>query len=236
MKTALLFTQLLLLPLVNWACSCLSYGSSFFQSLHTGHRTCVVVFDSTSYATSSGGYRTLIGHFSLVSPINWGHTSASVVVKGESEGLSCVTMLGHFQAGDTLILALEKYPEAHGNYLYYTEACGKYYLKIKNGNAEGYTLAQLIKKITQQVTGMKKYGDLQENLQLFPNPSASSFTLLYTEPLQQIRIVNAQGQEIFATKTDESYFTVDLSPFIKGLYYVTVQTANGMATKTVVRD
>ena len=73
------------------------------------------------------------------------------------------------------------------------------------------------------------------NLALYPNPVKGQLKLFSMEGLNSVKIYNNLGQQIFSEALNGTEtFTLDVSGFHKGLYVVSVTTAHGMMSKTIV--
>lgn len=73
------------------------------------------------------------------------------------------------------------------------------------------------------------------NLALYPNPVKDQLKLFSMEGLNSVKIYNKLGQQIFSEALNGTEtFTLDVSGFHKGLYVVSVTTAHGMMSKTIV--
>jgi hypothetical protein len=82
-----------------------------------------------------------------------------------------------------------------------------------------------------------------KSITLFPNPATTTLTLTTEQPLKnaELKIMNAIGQEVYHSSPD-SYrddvrnstpdsYRVDISSLPSGLYYLTLQSNEGVATK-----
>lgn len=73
------------------------------------------------------------------------------------------------------------------------------------------------------------------DLALYPNPVKGQLKLFSMEGLNSVKIYNKLGQQIFSEALNGTVtFTLDVSGFHKGLYVVSVTTAHGMMSKTIV--
>ncbi|MCQ2301266.1 MAG: M28 family peptidase [Bacteroidales bacterium] len=73
------------------------------------------------------------------------------------------------------------------------------------------------------------------DLALYPNPVKDQLKLFSMEGLNSVKIYNNLGQQIFSEALNGTEtFTLDVSGFHKGLYVVSVTTAYGMMSKTIV--
>ena len=73
------------------------------------------------------------------------------------------------------------------------------------------------------------------DLALYPNPVKGRLKLFSMERLNSVKIYNNLGQQIFSEAFNGTEtFTLDVSGFHKGLYVVSVTTAHGIISKTIV--
>ena len=73
------------------------------------------------------------------------------------------------------------------------------------------------------------------DLALYPNPVKGRLKLFSMEGLNSVKIYNNLGQQIFSEALNGTEtFTLDVSGFHNGLYVVSVTTAHGMTSKTIV--
>ncbi len=70
---------------------------------------------------------------------------------------------------------------------------------------------------------------------LYPNPASTNLTLQTEHRLPntdyRLQIYNAQGQVVFTSIFDIQHSTFDISSFSPGLYYLTLQSAEGVGVK-----
>ena len=69
-----------------------------------------------------------------------------------------------------------------------------------------------------------------ESLQLYPNPAQNQLTIV-GENLQQVTVMTLQGQVLYDIKTTENTMAISLDDLPSGLYFVTIRTQNGTATR-----
>jgi hypothetical protein len=87
------------------------------------------------------------------------------------------------------------------------------------------------------IIGIKdKY--LIAEVNLYPNPATTTLTLTTEQTLKnaELKIINAIGQEVYHSTPDSyrddiHHSTFDISQFPQGLYYLTLKSAEGTATK-----
>jgi len=81
---------------------------------------------------------------------------------------------------------------------------------------------------------------LNENaisLELFPNPANSQLTVRSNSEVVSLTVVNQQGQQVNSVVSlFGSLASVDLQTVDAGVYYVTVKTVSGTATRLIVKN
>ena len=66
-----------------------------------------------------------------------------------------------------------------------------------------------------------------------PNPTYGLVTVK-AEDMRQVAVLNMMGQKVYGLAVDAEQFTLDLSQFEAGIYFVRVETENGCNTQRVV--
>ncbi len=67
-----------------------------------------------------------------------------------------------------------------------------------------------------------------------PNPTDGNFTITSSATIQQIEIINLLGEKIYSLRCNTSTQTMHLSSLSKGVYFISIKTAVGLAMKKVV--
>ncbi len=70
-------------------------------------------------------------------------------------------------------------------------------------------------------------------ISVFPNPATSAISIQSDASIHQIELVNMLGAVVFSEKTDASNLKVDVSQFNPGMYFLRLQTDNGIVTRKV---
>ena len=68
--------------------------------------------------------------------------------------------------------------------------------------------------------------------QLYPNPTSGKITVK-AEGLERMVIVNSLGQTVYQANSEASETVIDLAPYGKGIYFMTIQTRQGIATQKI---
>ena len=73
-----------------------------------------------------------------------------------------------------------------------------------------------------------------EAIQIFPNPSSGHFTLQSSVQKGEITIYNVQGEKIYSAKINSSQSEIDLSKQSQGIYFIKVNSEQGVITKKII--
>jgi hypothetical protein len=108
---------------------------------------------------------------------------------------------------------------------------GVYFAKL-DLNTETYTL----KLIKSEYSSIHSYtGENQVNIDVFPNPTKRYVDIHASEAIQQVELINTQGQKVFINKNN-SLNKLDLMDVKKGTYFLHVHTAKGLVVKKIMKD
>ncbi len=73
-----------------------------------------------------------------------------------------------------------------------------------------------------------------DGIELYPNPTSTSFTLSGLEGVASVRLVNSIGMEVKQLSILNSQFSIDVSGLANGLYFVNIRTATGATVKPIL--
>ena len=79
--------------------------------------------------------------------------------------------------------------------------------------------------------------DPQEEISIYPNPSNGLFTISATgTKIKEVRVMDVMGRLVNSEelKANSTSATIDMSGYAKGVYFVRVQTENGIINKKVI--
>ncbi len=77
----------------------------------------------------------------------------------------------------------------------------------------------------------------QQNISLFPNPSNEAITITTNnEKILSLNILNLLGCTVLENNGNQNKITIDTSTLSKGIYFVQMKTANGIAVKKFVKQ
>jgi hypothetical protein len=88
-----------------------------------------------------------------------------------------------------------------------------------------------ITEVKMSVTGIEQNGD--SHLRIYPNPTQGVFTIEGMDNNASIRIYNTFGEEIFVNTLSASG-KIDLSGHSKGVYFISIETAEGKSVQKLV--
>ena len=70
---------------------------------------------------------------------------------------------------------------------------------------------------------------------LFPNPSSDKFYITNeNQKIQQLKIYNNLGALVYENNSNQLHYSIDVSPFSKGLYYVNALSFDAILTKKIM--
>ncbi len=95
-----------------------------------------------------------------------------------------------------------------------------------------YTLDCEIKSDPVNCT-VTSVGESAAKPELFPNPTAGKVTVK-AEGMERIVVVNSLGQTLYQANTEAPEMALDLAPFGKGMYFIMIQTSQGVTTQRIV--
>ncbi|MCR4848059.1 MAG: T9SS type A sorting domain-containing protein [Bacteroidales bacterium] len=95
-----------------------------------------------------------------------------------------------------------------------------------------YTLDCEIKSDPVNCT-VTSVGESAAKPELFPNPTAGKVTVK-AEGMERIVVVNSLGQTLYQANTEAPEMALDLAPFGKGMYFIMLQTSQGVTTQRIV--
>jgi hypothetical protein len=73
-------------------------------------------------------------------------------------------------------------------------------------------------------------------VQVFPNPASSSVKLTSSEPMHIISITSAQGKIIQEVQLNARSANLDLTGFAHGIYWITIQTDQGIQVRSIIKQ
>ena len=136
----------------------------------------------------------------------------------------CYTVVVNDQFGDGMCCA-------YGN--------GSYTLKDPSGNTvvTGGEFGASELRTFEAGTATAVDGDIAGQVSVYPNPSNGVFNIEIPNTTgAEISIMTLTGKLVYTSNTAASLVKVDLSSLAAGMYMVTVKTAEGIASKKIVKE
>jgi hypothetical protein len=92
--------------------------------------------------------------------------------------------------------------------------------------------------IPNTVTGINEINSKRSNLELFPNPANDIITVEYSSFAkgETISVYDIQGQLLLQQPMQKAKTNIDISAWVKGVYFIKVKTANGMEVSKIVKE
>lgn len=72
------------------------------------------------------------------------------------------------------------------------------------------------------------------NISVYPNPATDHLNIISGVEMNQVEIFNQLGQQVFSQVVKNNNFNLSTSGFNKGVYYIRITTAQGIATEKVM--
>jgi len=84
----------------------------------------------------------------------------------------------------------------------------------------------------QAATGIPE--NQEENILLYPNPTSSILTLNTSEQINSVNIIDITGKTVKTIASNSN--TIDVSDLVKGIYFLQVQTDNGITNNKFIKE
>ena len=101
------------------------------------------------------------------------------------------------------------------------------------GGNLGSSNATLVGSVQNTVLGVDTFSG-NTRITLYPNPAKTELTILTNETINHIAVWNLQGQEIYSFENLNN--KVDVSLFKTGLYFIKLQTNDGIRVATFIKE
>lgn len=80
------------------------------------------------------------------------------------------------------------------------------------------------------ITSLEKLKKIEKNTSIYPNPTKDYITISYNQPIEEIRIINSLGIEIFSQKNMKSEKNViHLNTYTRGVYYIQLKLNSSLS-------
>ncbi len=122
-----------------------------------------------------------------------------------------------------------------------TDTTSTYYYMANTDSGFPLVLAEIQQNNTGSTTSAEyaklPYAALNElslsNVFMFPNPATDHVELKSPVRLEQVKMLAADGKEVFSTAINSNALTIDLSGYATGLYTLIIDTEKGREVKRV---
>ncbi|MBI9039681.1 MAG: T9SS type A sorting domain-containing protein [Bacteroidales bacterium] len=72
-----------------------------------------------------------------------------------------------------------------------------------------------------------------QEILIYPNPASDVLNIASNNKIKHIEILNFIGQNFFNKKLDNNNIEINTSAFKSGIYFIRIETENGLKTKKV---
>lgn len=103
-----------------------------------------------------------------------------------------------------------------------------------DGNSCTNTASQSI--LVDLCTGLSNQTLAESDFIVFPNPANELVTITSNENKGQLIIYNTLGAVLYSKQLNATQTTVDVSAYQSGIYFIQIQTVDGMATKKIIKQ
>ena len=155
---------------------------------------------------------------------------------GNSDGCDSITHLtltvyptGEFQIQDTVFMG-ETYTK-HG-FNITPDVVGIYRDTLYLTSSHGCDSTVNLLLFALNETSISELDNMKEKVYLFPNPAQHQITISASENIRQIRFYDNNGKLLNSIyPSNEMQIICDINHYAKGIYFVEIQTENGICTK-----
>ncbi len=189
-----------------------------------------------SYMVNREGYQTFEDEVTI--------TDADVVVNvtllEEEEPVFTVTFYIEDEEGDVITEAMVTFDGTQygpGVYVFEEIEAGTYdYLVTKEGyHEESGEVSVTDEDVVVEVTLERDDVSLSDpdlvELSIFPNPASTEINVRSEDKIQEIRIFDMLGQQVYAAEVQSNTYQVNVAMLDKGIYFLRINTLKGFATE-----
>ena len=107
---------------------------------------------------------------------------------------------------------------------------------VSQGDASSYTFSNIQENHAISVSFIAGIEDnvLGTDVLIFPNPANNVLNIKSRQLFEKIKITNLLGQVLYNAKITNSDFSINISSYTAGIYFVCLEGKNGIATKKFV--
>jgi len=84
--------------------------------------------------------------------------------------------------------------------------------------------------------GIQEINNQQSQIEIFPNPTTTTFTITSSDKIESIKVYNIIGELLFTETPNNTQSTINISQFSKGIYFAEIKTEKGIVRKKVVKE
>ncbi len=225
-----------IIPTPTYACSCGGYLYNFCEySYPNNNIVLLTITENTSIETREA---------KIIENIHNEIEEEYITVLGQ-DGLNCGELLGDFEVGDTLIMALNK--EFDFGDTYYLDGCGRRFLNYSDSIVSGYINVTGLESTQEYAVFKENIEDclmgvdiedqvLSAKIQIYPTLTTDKITIKTDKnTIDSIHIYSFNGELVKQIPSNTSQLTVDTMDLPKGVYYVAVEIGGQTVTKKVVK-
>lgn len=107
---------------------------------------------------------------------------------------------------------------------------GTYYATLIASDSCGNSDTTIQSIVITTATDLDKFKNIKNNISIYPNPAKNYITIDYSEPIEEIRIINLLGKEVFSQKNMNSGKNViHLDTYIRGVYYIQLKLNSNLS-------
>ena len=108
---------------------------------------------------------------------------------------------------------------------------------INQGDTSSYTFSNVQANHSISVSFIAGIEDnvLYPDALIFPNPANNVLNIKSGQPFERVKITNLLGQVLYNAKIVNSDFSIDISAYNSGIYFVRLEGSQGIVTKKFVK-
>ena len=108
---------------------------------------------------------------------------------------------------------------------------------VSQGDTSSYTFSNVQENHTISVSFIAGIEDniLETDVLIFPNPANNVLNIKSGQPFERVKITNLLGQVLYNAKITKSDFSIDISSYNSGIYFIRLEGKQGMVAKKFVK-
>lgn len=104
---------------------------------------------------------------------------------------------------------------------------------VQNSNDMSHLRIDNIQILGNATVGINQVAETT-NFSIYPNPVRNELNINSVTSLKNVKVINAIGQQIVNENTAGNHYKLNTSNYVKGVYFVQIETENGKSTKKFV--